>query len=65
MKAKVNQSLCIGCGACEAIACNEFKLNDDGYSDAINDVVSKENEDAVLDAKEACPTSAIEIEEEK
>ncbi len=63
MKAKVNQSLCIGCGACEAIACDEFTINDEGYSEAINEVVNKENEDAVRDAKDCCPTSAIEIEE--
>ncbi len=63
MKAKVNQSICIGCGACEAIVCDEFRLNDDGYSEAINDTVNKENEDAVRDAKDSCPTSAIEIEE--
>lgn len=63
MKAKVNQSICIGCGACEAIACDEFRLNDDGYSEAINDTVKEENIDAVRNAKESCPTSAIEIEE--
>ncbi len=63
MKAKVSQNMCIGCGACEAIAPLEFRLNDDGYSEAINEKVKEENEDAVKDAVESCPTSAIVIEE--
>lgn len=63
MKAKVSQNMCIGCGACCAICPEEFKLNDDGYSEAINETVNNENIDAVKDAVDSCPTSAITIEE--
>ena len=32
MKAKVNKDICIGCGACTAIACNFFEIGDDGLA---------------------------------
>lgn len=43
MKAKVIENLCIGCGACEGIAPEEFRINDNGISEAINDEVKDEN----------------------
>ncbi len=64
MKAKVIENLCIGCGACEGIAPEEFRINDNGISEAINDEVKDENKEKVLDAKETCPTGAIEVKEE-
>lgn len=63
MKAKVIENLCIGCGACQAIAPDEFELNDNGVSEALHDEVKKENEEAVLEAKETCPTNAILVNE--
>lgn len=62
MNVKVNKDLCIGCGACTAIASDVFVLDDDGLAKAIVEVVPKE-EDNVQDAIESCPTSAIENEE--
>ena len=64
MKAKVIENLCIGCGAWEGIAPEEFRINDNGISEAINDEVKDENKEKVLDAKETCPTGAIEVKEE-
>lgn len=64
MKAKVVENLCIGCGACQAIAPEEFELNDNGVSTTLNDTVKEENESNVLEAKESCPTGAISIDEE-
>ena len=64
MKAKVLNNLCIGCGACAALVPEEFDINDDGIAYALNDTVKEENKDLVSDAKENCPTSAINIDEE-
>ncbi len=64
MKAKVIDNLCIGCGACTYIADEEFEIQDDGLSHAINETVKKENESKVKEAQESCPTSAIELTEE-
>ena len=63
MKAKVIDNIYIGCGACQAIASEEFEINDDGLAQAINEVVNKKNEADVVEAKENCPTGAIAIEE--
>lgn len=63
MKAKVLDSLCIGCGACAALVPDEFDFNDDGYAEAVNEEVKEENKDLVKEAKENCPTGAISVEE--
>ena len=62
-KIKVNEN-CIGCGACTAIAPEYFEFNDEGYAQPIIKEVEEINDD-VIEAKEGCPTSAIEIEENK
>ena len=64
MKVKVNQDKCIGCGACSAIAPEVFEISDEGLSQVINEgmEIAEENEDAVRDAVDSCPTSAIEEE---
>ena len=59
MKLKVNQDVCIGCGACAAICPEVFDIDDTGLAVAIvNEIDEKMTEDA-LDAKEGCPTGAI------
>lgn len=71
MKVKVNQELCIGCGACQAIAPSVFEFNDEGLAQTKENMNSKEQMDKelqeeVMDALEGCPTGAIvEVEEEK
>lgn len=61
MKVKVNQEACIGCGACEAIASDLFKINDEGLSEAISpEVVGDEKVELAKEAIESCPTAAIE-----
>lgn len=64
MKAKVVENLCIGCGACQALAPEEFELNDNGVSEALNQEVNEENIDSVKEAQEMCPTNAIIIDNE-
>lgn len=62
MKAKVEESLCCGCGPCEEICPDVFKIID-GISVVQIDVVPPELEDSCREAMENCPTNAITIEE--
>ena len=65
MKVKVNQDACIGCGACTSIAEGVFNINDDGLSEVVGEV-TEDKVDAVKEAIESCPTSAIvEVTEEE
>lgn len=61
MKVKVNQDACIGCGACTSIAEGVFNINDNGLSEVVGEV-TEDKVDAVKEAIESCPTSAIEEE---
>lgn len=60
---KVNQEICIGCGACAAIASEAFEFNDDGLAQVKDnfelDKASDETKNDVVDAIEGCPTGAI------
>ncbi|MBW3019609.1 ferredoxin [Candidatus Woesearchaeota archaeon] len=61
MKIKVKEDKCIGCGACEALAEDYFKVN--SVSKVKKSEVKKEDEEKVKDAAESCPTHAIELSE--
>ena len=69
MKTRVNKDICIGCGACTAIASNVFQIGDDGFAEAINPNDEKEKtieindseKENVLDAADSCPVGAIEV----
>ena len=68
-KVKVNQELCIGCGACQAIIDSVFEIGDNGLAQAKDenntiDTMNEDVKDEVMDALEGCPTSAIYLEEE-
>ena len=54
---KVNDT-CIGCGACVAIAPENFD-----YQEGVSVVINEEITDAVKEAVDACPVGAIEVEE--
>lgn len=69
-KVKVNQDLCIGCGACQAIIDSVFQLGDNGLAETKDenntiDTMEEDVKDEVMDALEGCPTSAIFIEEKE
>ncbi len=54
---KVNDT-CIGCGACVAIAPENFE-----YQESVSVVINEEITDATKEAVDACPVGAIEVEE--
>ena len=67
MKAKVNKDVCIGCGACTAIAKDYFVIGEDSLAEVAENFkdkeVKEEMQDDVIMASESCPTGAIEVEE--
>lgn len=65
MKARIIEEACIGCGTCEAICDSVFKLNDEGISSVIVEVIPEELEEDAREAAESCPTDAIEIIEDE
>lgn len=66
-KITIKEGQCIGCGACIGITSSEvFDFNDEGYAcvkEQNYDNLNEEMKEATVDAKEGCPTEAIEIEE--
>lgn len=60
MKFKVDQELCIGCGACEGVCPEVFELDD--KSQVKLDPVPEEFQECALEAEENCPVEAISHE---
>ncbi len=59
MKLKVNEDVCIGCGACQAVCDEVFEIKDDGIATVIVDEISEDLKESALDAMEGCPFGAI------
>ncbi len=62
MKAKVDESLCCGCGPCEDICPEVFHIVD-GIAKVTVKEVPASSESKCREAEENCPTEAITIEE--
>jgi len=60
MKLKVDKDLCIGCGMCAGNAPEIFEIEDDGLAACKVDEIPNDLEEDAIDAKEGCPTSAID-----
>lgn len=60
MKLCVNKDLCLGCGACCACAPDVFEIGDDGFAQVKVDEIADEFIEDAMDAKDGCPTAAIE-----
>lgn len=59
MKLEVNEDVCIGCGACQAICSECFEINDNGVANVKVNEIPKECIEDATDAKEGCPVGAI------
>jgi len=60
-KVKVDSERCIRCGACVAVAPDNFEYGEDGESTVVNPEVTEE----VRQAVDMCPVSAIEVVSEE
>ncbi|MGO4257264.1 ferredoxin [Marmoricola sp. RAF53] len=63
MKIKVDFDLCESNALCEALAPQNFEIDDDDFLQILDENVTDENRDAVNQAVAACPKSAISIVE--
>ncbi|MDO4633769.1 MAG: ferredoxin [Eubacteriales bacterium] len=55
MRACVDQEMCIGCGMCEGIAPEVFRMNEEGKAEAY----AAGEDSAVEEAISSCPVEAI------
>ncbi|MHB0911927.1 MAG: ferredoxin [Armatimonadota bacterium] len=63
MRPSVDESLCIGDGICVDICPEVFEMRDDNLAHVINENPDASLHDSVREAADACPTSAINVEE--
>jgi ferredoxin len=61
MKAVVDRELCIGCGLCEEICPEVFRMAEDGIAYVLDDNPPHEAYADIEDAVESCPVTAISI----
>lgn len=64
MKIKVDFDLCESNALCEALAPQNFQIDDDDFLVILEEHVTDENRDAVAQAIAACPKSAISLVED-
>ena len=64
MRIRIDKDLCIGCEACIDICPEVLEMQDDLAIAKIEDDIPEDLEDAIREAAEACPSQAIEIEED-
>ncbi len=62
MKVIIHQDQCIGCGMCESICPEVFRMTDEGIAEVYQQ--PEQITDTVQDAVDSCPVSCIEIVEE-
>jgi len=59
MEVKVNKEQCIGCGLCESICPDVFKMSKDGKSEVKEDAEPEKHADHIDQAAASCPVAAI------
>lgn len=60
VKVRVDEATCIGCGVCESLCPDVFKMSDEGKAKVIE---PETEQDCAKDAADSCPTGAITVEE--
>ncbi len=63
-KLVIDEQACVCCGSCNAICDAVFGWSDEGTACVKDESKIEENKDAVEDAINSCPTSAIKYVEE-
>jgi ferredoxin len=61
MRVSIEKDGCIGCGLCESICPNVFRMDNEGKAEVIASEVGKENEADCLHAAKECPVTVIKI----
>ncbi len=64
IKVKIDEDTCIGCGVCEQMVPQVFKINLETMKAEVVQQPADDLEEAVRSAAESCPTGSIIIEEE-
>jgi ferredoxin len=65
MKTVIDREACIGCGLCEDICPEVFRMGDDGIAYVLDENPAAEAYIDVQDAVETCPVTAISITAEQ
>lgn len=63
MKPVVDEDLCIGCGMCESICPEVFRLEDDGLAHVIVENPGEDLYECTREAQDSCPVDAISVSE--
>jgi ferredoxin len=61
MKVQIDQNLCIGCGTCEALAPEVFKMGPDNKAEVKEGFTEEKNLEAIKQAIETCAVNAISM----
>ena len=63
MKIALDRSKCAGHALCNAVAAEQFPLDDEGYSVLQPQVVAEQNEQLIRDGVASCPEGALRLDE--
>ncbi len=58
-KITIDQDLCLGCGACSALASEVFQIGENGKSEVVNP--DGGDDEAIIQASQSCPVKAIAV----
>ena len=63
MRIRADHTVCEGIGMCEATADDYFEVGDDGFVKVLDDSPEESERTYVKAAVEACPVSALRLED--